>query len=149
MNRIAAPTSVRIIAAIFAFEGIGSIARMIVGYFRNEYILDFGVVGLLIAYGLMALNNTWRIVAVVILWIALAADAAFAVALALITGTITWRIAGANVGGASRAQACAIVIATFVVVAWMIWSLSRSRIRTRFVGKGVDKDAGGGAPATR
>ena len=147
MRPLAAPTQVRIVAAFFALEGVGSIVRMIVGVFRDEYILDFGVVGLLIASGLMALNNTSRIVAVVSLWIGMVACVAVAVLLSMHSGPITWRIAGVDMGDASRSQAYAVVIATFLLMAWMNWTLNRSHIRASFVGKGAGDSTAAGAPS--
>ena len=115
---------VRIVAVLFLIAGAAAVARMI-----QARAVEFapGLLEILTGIGLLRWRNAWRIVALVTLWIGLAAF--------VFVGGILW-IRGEAVfrtpWGRSPAAVVPLVFVTLALMLWQIRVLTRPNVRRSF-----------------
>ena len=65
------PVSLKVVAVLFILGGIHSVIEVVLDLMQSKININFGVLGLFIGPGLLALRRGWRTCALVFTWIAL------------------------------------------------------------------------------
>ena len=96
------PVSLKIVAILFILGGINSVIEIIVAIANSRININFGVLGLFIGPGLLALRPGWRTCALVFIWIALIFIPIFSVLVLFHSGPPDFDVFGQKVGHTSK-----------------------------------------------
>lgn len=138
-NRTPSPVSLKIIAALFFLSGVWALFDFLSHLGSNNYIFNFGILGMPIAWGLMNYRANWRKCALLFIWIAF-----FALAVLMVV-TLVGRSEIINIWWLGerieptttvRLIACSIYLVVFLPFWWMYRVLTSPDIRALF-GLGV------------
>jgi cytochrome c oxidase subunit IV len=127
-----APLSLKIVAALFILSGISSIIEVIISLIQGRLSFNFGVLGVVIGIGLLHFSRTWRICALIFIWIALICLPLVALVFMFLAGSVNYIIFWQNVGPGSRAIGVALAALMFGVALWQYRVLTRPDIRRLF-----------------
>lgn len=138
------PRSLVVVAALFAIGSALGVWTLVVVPEARTSILSVGltVLDAAIAWGLLALRAGWRLVAVGVLCLGIAA-LGLGVGMTLGSGPLVFEFVQPDGDAISDAAIVSVLCAGLAVSAWMVWALTRPATRRAF-GSRVRVDA----PAT-
>ena len=96
------PVSLKIVAILFILGGVHSVIEIIISIAYSRININFGILGLFIGPGLLALRPGWRTCALVFIWIALIFIPIFSVLVLFHSGPLDFNVFGQKVGNASK-----------------------------------------------
>ena len=131
-ERMLIPVALRVLAWLFVITGVWAIADTIVGAFNHRYILNFGVLGLIIGIGLLRLAPAARAWALVLSYFTLVSAAAVAVFVVLAPGEGEFSVFGKSFGEAPRSAGVALAVVAILVALWQIRVLTKGEVRELF-----------------
>lgn len=126
------PASLKVVAILFILGGIHSVIEVIVAFTHSRISINFGVLGLFIGPGLLALRPGWRTCALVFIWIALILIPIFTIFMLCHSGPLDFNVFGQKVGYASKEFGLAVAIILFLLSLWQYRVLNRSDVRALF-----------------
>jgi len=126
------PTSLKVVAWIYLFQGVCSLVAMVVGWILGHGTIDLGVINLLIGWGLLDLKAGWRSCALIFLWITLIVAPLGAVLLLIASHPATFKIFGVPVGILSTDVMGAFLALVFFLALWQYRVLTRPDVRALF-----------------
>jgi hypothetical protein len=90
------PTSLKLVAYLFVFSGFSSLLGILLNLFAGKISVQLGVLGIFIGFGLLRLEERWRIWALAFTWFGLVVTPIF-IALALSGRPIPFNVFGVQV----------------------------------------------------
>jgi len=126
------PASLKAVAIIFIFAGILAVIEVLVALAHGGININFGVLGLFIGPGLLALRSGCRAGALVLLRLAMVV---IPISLALMlfhSGPVDFRLLGQKIGHASKGLGFAFAVVAFFLALWQYRVLTRPDIRRLF-----------------
>ena len=128
------PASLKAVAIVFIVGGAFAAIEVLLALFRGHILIHFGVLGLFIGPGLLALRPCWRTCALVCLWIGMTLLPFVALVMLGHPGAldITITLFGQHIGHASRLFALAALAVSFGLVVWQYQVLTRPDVRAIF-----------------
>ena len=126
------PASLKAVAILFILGGIFAVIEVLVSLARSHININFGVLGLFIGPGLLALKPGWRTCALVFLWIAMIGIPIIAVLMLGHSGPLDFKIFGEEVGHASKEFSLAVAVILFLLSFWQYRVLTRPDVRRLF-----------------
>ena len=131
------PVSLTIVAILFILGGVSAVIEVALALMQGRININFGLLGLFIGPGLLALRPGWRICALVFTWIALIAIPIVAIIMLAYSGPFHWTVFGQRIGRAPKAAGIVVVIGVFSLALWQYHVLMRADVRALFgVGDG-------------
>ena len=131
------PAPLKVVAILFIVGGILSVIEVLVSFVHGHININFGVLGLFIGPGLLALRRGWRTCALVFLWIAMIGVPLFTVLMLGHSGPLDFKVFGQKVGYVSKEFGLIIAIVAFGLALWQYRVLTRPDVRRLFgVGTG-------------
>jgi hypothetical protein len=127
-----APLSLKIVAALFILSGISSIIEVIFSLTQGRLSFNFGVLGVVIGIRLLRFSRTWRICALIFIWIALICLPLVALVFLFLAVSVNYIIFWQNVGPGSRVVGAALAALLFALALWQYRVLTRPDIRRLF-----------------
>ena len=112
--------------------GIFALVDVIMSLLLNRISINFGVLGLFIGPGLLALRPGWRSCAIVIFWISMIGLPIVAFFMLGHYGPLELKVFGQKVGYASKSFGLALVILFFFLTVWQYRVLTDPGIRRLF-----------------
>ena len=126
------PISLKVVAILFFLGGIYAVIEVIVAIAHSRININFGVLGLFIGPGLLALRPGWRTCALVFIWIALVFLPIFTVLMFFHSGPLDFNVFGQKVGYASKESGLVVAVTLFLLSLWQHRVLNRSDVRSLF-----------------
>jgi len=126
------PASLKVVAALFILGGICAVIEVLVSLVHGHININFGVLGLFIGPGLLALRPGWRTCALVFLWIAMIGVPIIAVLMLAHSGPLDFKVFGQKVGYASKEIGLLLAVIVFVLAVWQYRILVRDDVRRLF-----------------
>ena len=126
------PISLKIVAILFILGGIHSVIEVVLDALNSKVNINFGILGLFIGFGLLALRPGWRKCALVFIWIALIAVPILTIFMFMHSGPLDFNIFGQKVGYATKEFGLVVAISIFLLELWQYHVLNRSDIRMLF-----------------
>ena len=126
------PISLKIVAILFILGGIFAVIEVIVSLFYDRFSINFGVLGLFIGPGLLALRPGWRTCALVFLWIAMIALPIIAIFMLANSGPLDFLVFGQKVGHAPTWLGISAAAILFLLSVWQYRVLTRPDVRAIF-----------------
>ncbi len=134
------PASLFAVAVLFGIQGVLAVLDVVVSLFHYHVSINFGVLALLVAPGLLSLSRGWRTFALVTLWLSLIGCAAMAALVFLeATGPLPLFSYGRHIGFIPKWAAIAWAVAFFALALWQYSVLTRPDVR-RLFGLSGDSD---------
>lgn len=126
------PASLKVVAIIFFLGGIHSVIEVVLAFAHGRLSINFGVLGLFIGPGLLALRPGWRACAMVFIWIALICLPVATVLMLFHPGHFDFEVFGRQVGYVTKELGLAVAIALFLLTLWEYRVLNRPDVRILF-----------------
>ena len=126
------PASLKAVAILFILGGVSALIEVLVSLARTHISINFGVLGLFIGPGLLALRTGWRTCALVFLWIAMIGIPIIAVLMLGHSGPLDFKVFGEKVGHASKEFGLAVAVILFLLSVWQYRVLTRPDVRRLF-----------------
>jgi hypothetical protein len=126
------PASLKVVAILFILGGICSVIEVLVSLMYSHININFGVLGLFIGPGLLALRRGWRTCALVFVWIALIFIPIFTIFMLGHSGPLDFKVFGQKVGHASKELGLATAAILFLLSIWQYRVLTRPDVRRLF-----------------
>ena len=126
------PTSLKVVAILFIVGGIFAVIEVLVSFVHGHININFGVLGLLIGPGLLALRRGWRTCALVLLWIAMIGVPVFTVLMLGHSGPLDFKLFGQKVGEVSKELGLIVAFVAFALALWQYRVLTRPDVRRLF-----------------
>ncbi len=126
------PVSLTVVAVLFILGGIHAVIEVVVSLAHGEININFGVLGLFIGPGLLALRRGWRTCALVFLWIAMIGIPIVAILMLGHSGPLDFNVFGQKVGHAPKELGLAIAVIVFLLCFWQYRVLTRRDVRRLF-----------------
>jgi len=127
MRKEPTPLKLKIVAYLFLLSGVSSVLRFFILLFHNSFMLDFGVLGIPICFGLLRYRPAWRTLALVFIWIM------FVLSPMLFFGKKTYfEIMGIYIGEIPRSLFYVCVIVGFSLTLWQYRVLTKPSIKQLF-----------------
>lgn len=127
------PLSLKVVAALFIIGGIFAAFEIFVSLLNQRFNIPFGVLGLFIGPGLLALRPRWRTCALVLLCIAMVGVPIITLYMMVQSGPLYFIMFGLRVGNASKGFGLLFSSAMFALAVWQYRVLVRPDVRTLFV----------------
>jgi hypothetical protein len=127
-----APVALKIVAAVFILNGIFAVLEVWTAWNQHKLSISFGVLGFLIAPGLMRFRPGWRTAALVFTWIGLIVDPVFILTVLGSGHPVPFTISGLNLGFAPPQVALGAAACHFGFVIWQYKVLTRPDILDLF-----------------
>jgi hypothetical protein len=112
-----ASSSIKAVAYLFLFGGFSTLLSMVLSLFVGKINLSFGVLGIFIGFGLLRLEERWRIWAVVFTWFGLVITPILT-ALALANRSLPFQVFGIQVGQLGSGWGLVIGVVLFLFYVW-------------------------------
>jgi hypothetical protein len=126
------PRPLRAVALVQLVVGVLSVAGTLWQLTQHRVILDFGVLGIPICFGLMGLRAGWRTCALTFLWIDFILGG-IVFTLGFVTpGPVSFGVFGARPTTVSPVWLCIVVVPMFALALWQYRVLTRPDIRALF-----------------
>ncbi len=109
------PPSLKAVAILFLLGGIFAVIEVLVSLAHSHLNINFGVLGLFIGPGILALRPGWRTCALVFLWIAMIGIPTFAMLMLGHSGPLDFNLFGQKVGYASKELGLVIAVILFLL----------------------------------
>jgi len=126
------PVSLTVVAVLFILGGIHAVIEVLVSLAHGEININFGVLGLFIGPGLLALRRGWRTCALVFLWIAMIGIPIVAILMLGHPGPLDFNVFGQKVGHAAKELGLVIAVMLFLLSFWQYRVLTRRDVRLLF-----------------
>ena len=126
------PVSLTVVAVLFIFGGICAVIEVVVGLAHQRVSINFGVLGLFIGPGLLALRRGWRTCALVFLWIAMIGVPIVAILFLGVSGPLDFGVFGQKVGHTPKELGVAVAFLFFLLCFWEYRVLTRGDVRRLF-----------------
>ncbi len=126
------PVSLTVVAVLFILGGIHAVIEVVVSLAHSHLNINFGVLGLFIGPGLLALRRGWRTCALVFLWIAMIGIPIITVLMLGHSGPLDFKVFGQKVGYVSKEIGLAIAVVLFLLSFWQYRVLTRRDVRLLF-----------------
>jgi hypothetical protein len=126
------PASLKVVAILFILGGLSAVIEVLVSLAHSRININFGVLGLFIGPGLLALRPGWRTCALVFLWIAMIALPIVAALMLMHSGPLDFNVFGQKVGHAPKGFGLAVAFIVFFLAFWQYRVLIRPDIRKLF-----------------
>ena len=126
------PTSLKVVAVLFILSGVASLVDVILSLFQGTLNFNLGVLGLFIGMGLLRLNPTWRVWALVFTWIAIIGAPIIGLLFLFLPGPLNFTLFGQPAGQAPKAAGVAVAAVIFLVALWQLRVLTRPDVRELF-----------------
>lgn len=126
------PVSLTIVAVLFIIGGVSAVIEVVLKLMRGHININFGVLGLFIGPGLLALRPGWRICALVFTWIALIGVPIVTVLLLMHSGPVDFNVFGMKAGYAPKELGLVMAVAVFCLALWQYHVLMRPDVRALF-----------------
>jgi hypothetical protein len=126
------PTSLKVVAALFILGGVASLIEIAVALWHGRVSVNFGVMGIFIGTGLLRLHPTWRMWALVFIWIALIVAPIVGILVLAGDSRLDLQLLGLTVGRASTTAGFIAALALFLIALWQYRVLTRRDIRMLF-----------------
>jgi hypothetical protein len=126
------PVALKVVAILFILGGISAVVEVVLSLMRSHINTNFGVLGLFIGPGLLALKRGWRTCALVFLWIAMIGVPIIAVLMLGVSRPLDFSVFGQKVGEVSKEIGLAVAVVVFVLSVWQYRVLTRSDVRALF-----------------
>jgi len=131
------PASLKVVAILFIIGGILSVIDVIGSFLHGHININFGVLGLFIGPGLLALRPGWRTCGLVFLWIAMIGLPLVTVLMLGLSGPLDFKVFGQKIGHASKEFGLILAIVMWALAVWQYRVLTRPDVRRLFgVGTG-------------
>ncbi len=134
------PAALKVVAVLFIVGGVLAVVEVIVAFAHGRISINFGVLGLFIGPGLLALSQGWRTCAVVLLWIAMIVIPLVALFMLIAPGPADLRVLGQSVRRVPKPVALAFAAFGFWLAWWQYRVLTRPAVRALF---GLQRPPGG------
>ena len=131
------PASLKAVAILFILGGIFAVIEVLVSLAHSHLNINFGVLGLFIGPGLLALRPGWRTCALVFLWIAMIGIPIIAILMLGHSNPLDFKVFGQTVGHVSKELGLAIAVILFLLSFCQYRVLTRPDVRALF---GVETD---------
>lgn len=129
------PSSLRVVSWIQLVRGLIAAAGILVALVQGHLSLDFGVLGILIFFGLRKLRQGWRTCALVFLWLDMLAAVVVLVPGLTAHPTADFALLGVWLARVSPFGLCVLAILHFALAVWQYRVLTRPAIRSLFLGR--------------
>lgn len=126
------PASLKVVAILFIVGGIFAAIEVLVSLAHSHININFGVLGLFIGPGLLALRPGWRTCALVLLWIAMIGLPIIAILMLGHSGLLDFKVFGQKVGHVSKGFGLAFAVVVFSLAVWQYRVLTRPDVRRLF-----------------
>ena len=126
------PTALRVVAILFILSGAWAILEILVSLTHSRLSFNFGVLGLFIGPGLLALKPGWRTCALVFIWFALIVIPIIALFMLGYSGPINVELFGQKIGHVPKPLGLLVALLTFLLAYWQYRVLTRPDIRPLF-----------------
>ena len=126
------PASLKVVAILFILGGIYSVIEVIVAIAHSRISINFGVLGLFIGLGLLALRPGWRTCALVFTWIAIIGIPIIALLFITVRGPLDFKIFGQVIGHTTKGFGLLIAGILFTVALWQYPVLTRPDVKELF-----------------
>ena len=126
------PVSLTVVAVLFILGGISAVIEVLVSLAHSHININFGVLGLFIGPGLLALRRGWRTCALVFLWIAMIGIPIIAILMLGHSGPLDFKVFGQKVGYIPKELGFAIAFILFLLSFWEYRVLTRGDVRRLF-----------------
>ena len=127
------PMSLKIVAVLFIFGGITAVIEMLAALTHSRISFNFGVLGLFIGPGLLALRTGWRTCALVFIWIGMIITPLFILLTLGHSGAVDFKVLGTKIGHVPQGIALIMAIIAFLICFWQYRVLTHPDIRGLFV----------------
>lgn len=126
------PVSLKIVAVLFILGGVSAAIEIVVSLMHGRVNINFGVLGLFIGPGLLALKRGWRTCGLVFLWIGMIFAPIIGVLMLIQSGPVYFHLFGQRAGDTSKAIGLIVVVAVFLLCFWQYRVLTRPDVRRLF-----------------
>ena len=126
------PTSLKVVAILFIIGGVFAAIEVLVSFVNGRININFGVLGLFIGPGLLALRPGWRTCGLVFIWIALIGMPIAAILMLAQPNSLRFGLFGLDVGHAPLVVGLAVAAGTFALAFWQYRVLTRPDVRRLF-----------------
>jgi hypothetical protein len=120
------PMSLKIVAGLFILDGIKAAIEFFITLIQGGFDFNLNLLSLFIGYGLLTLNSTWRIVAIIALCIGIAIEGGTCAYLVTSPDQLEIEILGRPIGHTSLIILTAFLCLLFL---WMYLILKRSKTK--------------------
>jgi len=126
------PTSLVIVAVLFAIGGVFALLEMVVDFARGMISINFGVLGILIGPGLLRYSRGWRTCALVFIIFGLILVPIIFVLMVMHSGPTNLEYFGSTVGTAPIGLGLVLVVLFFLFFWWQYHVLTRPDVKRLF-----------------
>lgn len=126
------PTSLRIVAVLFILGGACAVLEILISLANRRISFNFGVLGLFIGPGLLALRPGWRTCALVFTWLSLIFLPIFCLIALGYRGPVDFIVFGQKMGYVPKELAFLFAAALFLYSVWQYRVLTRPAVRKLF-----------------
>ncbi len=126
------PVSLSVVAILFIIGGISSVLEVGFALTQNRISINFGVLGLFIGPGLLALKPGWRTCALVFVWIGLIGVPLVALFMLGSSQPVNFAVLGQKLGQVSKQVGLTVAVLLFLLALWEYWVLTRPDVRALF-----------------
>jgi len=133
------PIPLKIVAILFIIVGTVAVIDVVVSLLHNHIDINFGVLGLFIGLGLLALRPGWRICALVWLWIAMVGVPIVTLIMMTQSGPLDFNVLGQKVGNVSKELGLIVPAIAFTLAVWQYRVLKRPDIQRLFRSQGANE----------
>jgi hypothetical protein len=135
------PLALRLVALLFLLGGISSVLNIVVCALNNRLQLDFGVVGILVYFGLLRLSSGWRTCALVLIWIGIIGAITISIIAMLSFGLARANINFFGIPGPETPPFFVFIPACFwlALALWQLSVLKRPDIMALFIRKEISR----------
>lgn len=126
------PKALRIVAWIHLLGGLLSVAGVVSQLAHDRFLVDFGILGIPIYFGLMERSNGWRTCAIVMLQIGLLVIPCVFVLGLVAHAPARLQVSGVEVARASPLWLAVLALPVFVLTFWQYRVLTRPEIEALF-----------------
>ena len=126
------PGVLKAVSVLFIIGGILSAIEVIVSLLHGHININFGVLGIFIGFGLLALKPGWRTCALVFLWITMVGIPIITLLMFCQSGSLDFKVFGQFVGKVPREFGLIIAAIIFLLSLWQYRILTRPDVRQLF-----------------
>ena len=127
------PLSLKIVAVLFIIGGVSAAIEILVSLTQGRINFNFGVLGLFIGPGLLALRPGWRTCVLVLTWIGMILLPLIALLMLGHSGPVDFKVFGVKVGHVSQGIAFVMAGIVFFICFWQYRVLVHPDIRMLFM----------------
>jgi hypothetical protein len=126
------PASLKVVATLFILGGICAVIEVLVSLAHSRININFGVLGLFIGPGLLALRRGWRTCGLVFIWIAMIGAPIFVILVLGYPRPLDLILFGQKIGYVSKEVGLIAAAVLFLLSLWQYRVLTRPDVRRLF-----------------